>query len=164
MITNTFSLQIFLGRLLGFTVKFQSLKISPLLAKFIRFGIVGFAGFIVDFTVTWFLRDIAGVFEYLANALGFSFGATSNYILNRRWTWRSDNPNIGREYARFFGVSLVGLGINSLVIWICLRIGGLDFSLFGIYVQEFWVAKVIATAVVTVWNFFANNFFTFRKR
>jgi len=137
---------------------------SPFIKKFIRFGVVGFTGFIVDFAVTWFFRDVAGLFEYAANAVGFTFGATSNYFLNRRWTWRSDNPNIGGEFAKFFGVALAGLGINSLVIYICLSVGGLGFVIGGTEISDFWVAKVIATGVVMIWNFLINNFFTFRQK
>ena len=107
---------------------------------------------------------MVGLWEYLANGLGFTFGATSNYILNRKWTWRSDNPDVKGEFAKFFGVSLAGLGINTLVIWLCQSIGGLDFTLFGVHVTQFWTAKIIATAVVTLWNFFVNNFFTFRRK
>ena len=140
------------------------LRLNPLISKFVRFGVVGFSGFIIDFSVTWFFRDVIGLWEYLANGLGFALGATSNYILNRKWTWRSDNPNMRDEFLKFFGVSLAGLGLNTFVVWFCLSVGGLGFTLFEIYVSEFWVAKVIATAVVMVWNFFVNNFFTFRKK
>lgn len=128
------------------------------IGKFIRFGVVGFSGFLIDFSLTWFFRDIVGIYELVANGIGFCFGASSNYILNRRWTWRSQNPNIRGEFIRFFAVSVAGLGINSMVIWFCLEIGNLD--LFGL--PDFWISKLIATGVVMMWNFIVNNFFTFR--
>lgn len=137
---------------------------TKFISKFIRFGVVGFSGFMIDFSMTWFCKDVLGIFEYVANCIGFTFGASSNYILNRKWTWKSKNPNIKREFIKFFGVSLAGLGINSLVIFICLSIGKLDFTIAEVYISEFWTAKLIATAVVMFWNFIVNNYFTFRKK
>lgn len=133
--------------------------------RFIRFGLVGTTGFLIDFSLTWLCRDVLGVFEYVANCVGFTFGATSNYILNRRWTWRSQNPNIKAEFITFFAVSLCGLAINSLVIFLCMESWPVNLTLEigGYEISAFWLAKLVATAVVMVWNFVVNNFFTFRK-
>lgn len=137
---------------------------SPSISKFIRFGIVGTSGFLVDFSITAIMLSLFGVNEYIANAVGFIFGATNNYILNRRWTWRSKNPNIRGEFLKFFMVSAAGLGINSLVIFICrASLGEYSIVVLGYGISSFWVAKLIATAVVLVWNFLVNNYFTFRK-
>lgn len=133
--------------------------------RIVRFGVVGFSGFCVDFGVTGlfraFFEGLASLFvlNYISTGFGFCAGATSNYILNRRWTWRSDNPNVAREFAKFFGVSLIGLGIHYVVLAFCLGLAGLEF---GSWVDNYWTSKLVATAVVMVWNFLANNFYTFR--
>lgn len=131
-----------------------------------RFGVVGFSGFCVDFGITWAVRALLGgmaswfVLDYGSTGLGFCGGAVSNYILNRRWTWRSDNPNVVGEFARFFGVSLLGLGLHYLVLAFCLGLGGVGFW----FVDGYWGSKLVATVVVMVWNFVANNFYTFRRK
>lgn len=131
--------------------------------KFLRFGVVGTTGFIIDFSITWLMLSVFGIYEYAANAIGFTFGATNNYILNRNWTWRSSNPNVKGEFLKFFLVSLAGLGINSLVIFLCQLPGELTFTIDGLTISSFWIAKLIATGVVMVWNFLVNNYFTFRN-
>jgi len=119
--------------------------------KFIKFGVVGFTGVGVDFGTTFLGKEIVKIPKYIANAIGFSVAATSNYFLNRIWTFHSQNPNIGVEFSEFFTISMIGLAINTLILWI----------LVTKFKKNFYVSKLFAIAIVTVWNFFANAFFTF---
>lgn len=132
--------------------------------RFVRFGIVGTSGFTIDFSITALLSVLLGVPIVLATGVGFCFGATSNYILNRTWTWRSDNPNVRSEFLKFLGVSLLGLTIHYLVFLGCTNFEFLRLSLLGLEINNEWTSKLIATAVVMIWNFLANNFYTFKKR
>ena len=121
------------------------------LTKFLKFCVVGFSGTAIDFGLTWLCKEIFKVPKFLANAIGFVVAATSNYILNRTWTWGSTNEQVGVEYVKFFAVSLIGLGLNTLILYVFNEKLKLNF----------YLSKVIATGVVMLWNFFANNFFTF---
>jgi len=85
--------------------------------KFIKFGAVGISGMVVDFGVTWLCKEIFKIEKYISNAIGFTLAATTNYILNRIWTFESQDPGIAVEYTKFFVVSAIGLGINTLVLW-----------------------------------------------
>lgn len=121
------------------------------LMKFLKFCVVGFSGTAIDFGLTWLCKEIFKIPKFLAKAIGFVVAATSNYILNRIWTWGSTNEQVGVEYVKFFAVSLIGLGLNTLILYIFNE--KLKFN--------FYLSKVFATGVVMLWNFFANNFFTF---
>jgi putative flippase GtrA len=121
------------------------------LLKFLKFGLVGFSGVFVDFGITYLTKEKLHVPKYLANAIGFTTAATTNYILNRIWTFESSNPEIGWEYTQFLMISLIGLGINTLILWL----------LVSRFKMNFYLAKVFAIAVVTIWNFLANNYITF---
>jgi len=139
-------------------------ELRILILKFLKFGVVGVSGAVIDFGVTALCKGILGLPELLANAIGFTLAATSNYFLNRVWTWKSKSKDVGVEYAKFFFVSLIGLGLNSIIVFLLK-----DISIVPPFVKttvdwDFWVAKVIATAVVMVWNFLANNFFTFHQK
>lgn len=119
--------------------------------KFIKFGIVGFSGVLVDFGFTYISKEWFKIQKYLANAIGFTLAASSNYFLNRWWTFHSQNPAIATEYSRFLFVSLIGLGINTLVLWLLVSRGKYNF----------YLAKLFAIAVVTIWNFIVNLNYTF---
>lgn len=135
-----------------------------LLKKFVKFGVVGASGAVIDFGLTALCKGILGVPELLANAIGFTVAATSNYFFNRVWTWRSTSKEVGVEYAKFFIVSLIGLGLNSLIVFLLKDISIVPRIVDTTLDWDFWVAKVIATAIVMVWNFLANNYFTFHKK
>ncbi|MBO4741367.1 MAG: GtrA family protein [Bacteroidales bacterium] len=119
--------------------------------KFLKFCVVGVTGTVVDFGLTWICKEKFKIPKFVANAIGFVVAATSNYFLNRWWTWGSTNSQVGVEYTKFFAVSLIGLGLNTLILYI----------LHEKMKVNFWVSKVFATGVVMIWNFLANNFFTF---
>jgi len=122
-----------------------------LIQKFIKFCVVGFSGMLIDFGVTWLLKEKVKVNKYIANSTGFILAATSNYIWNRFWTFHSENSHIATEYFSFILISLVGLAINNLIIYIFS-----DRMKFN-----FYLAKLLAIGVVTLWNFIMNYLITF---
>lgn len=120
--------------------------------KFLKFGVVGFSGVFVDFGVTYLFKEIIKINKYVSNAIGFICAATSNYILNRIWTFQSENADVATEYGKFMLVSAIGLGINSLTLYI----------LTDKLKWNFYLSKIFAIGMATLWNFFANLLFTFR--
>lgn len=130
---------------------FVELITRDLILKFLKFGLVGFSGVFVDFTTTFIFKEWFKVQRFVSNAIGFTIAATSNYYLNRIWTFESHNPRVMVEFGQFFLISMIGLGINTLIIWILDR----KFQF------NFYVAKLVAIGVVTIWNFIANSYITF---
>ena len=137
---------------------------SQMLRRFAKFCVVGASGTVVDFGITAVCKGFLGVPDLLANAIGFTVAATSNFVLNRVWTWRSHSKQVGAEYLKFFAVSLAGLGINTLMVALLHDVPIVSRPSFVSPTLDwnFWVAKTAATAVVMTWNFLANNFFTFK--
>ena len=121
-----------------------------LILKFIKFGVVGASGIFVDFIITYLFKEKLRIHKYIANAAGFISAASYNYILNRVWTFASKNPDITNEYFTFISVSVVGLAINSLVLWYMVNRN-----------INFYMSKLNAIAVTMFWNFGANLLFTF---
>lgn len=120
--------------------------------KFIKFCVVGFSGMFLDFGTTWILKEKFRINKYISNSIGFILAATSNYTLNRYWTFHSGNTQIATEYMSFMLIALAGLSINNLVI----------FLLHDKMKFNFYIAKVLAVGVVTIWNFGMNYLFTFK--
>ena len=123
-----------------------------ILWKFLKFGIVGFTGVFVDFGITYLCKEKIKLEKFTSNAIGFCTAAGSNYIFNRIWTFQSSNPKIFLEFTEFFLIALVGLGINTLILWI----------LTNKYKLNFYFSKLLAIGVVTIWNFGANMLITFK--
>jgi putative flippase GtrA len=123
-----------------------------LILKFLKFCIVGTTGMFIDFGTTWLLKEKVKINKYVANSTGFILAASSNYILNRIWTFESIDPQIATQYGLFFIISLIGLGINNLIIYV----------LHGRLKYNFYLSKLFAIVIVTIWNFLMNFLITFR--
>lgn len=119
--------------------------------KFLKFGVVGFSGLFIDFGLTYLFKEVLHVQKYVSNAIGFMLAASSNYFLNRIWTFESTNPNIALEYTEFIVISIIGLIINTAILYL----------LVSKLKMNFYLSKIFAIAVVTLWNFFANLLVTF---
>ena len=119
--------------------------------KFVKFSAVGLSGVGVDFSVTWLVKEKAGWNKYLANSLGFLCAASTNYLLNRVWTFQDSNPEVMIQYTKFVGIAVLGLLLNNLVVYFLHDRRGWGF----------YTSKIAAILLVTVWNFSANYLWTF---
>lgn len=123
----------------------------PLFMKLLKFCVVGFTGMIIDFSTTWLLKEKCKVNKYIANSSGFLLAAINNYTWNRWWTFQSTSTEVAQQFLLFVGISVIGLGLNNLFIYI-----------FNDKLNwNFYISKIFAIGLVTVWNFFMNLFFTF---
>ncbi len=122
-----------------------------LFLKIFKFGIVGASGVVVDFGITWLLKERLQMNKYVANTTGFVCAVLSNYFLNRVWTFDNHDPSVATQFSKFALAALIGLAINN----------GIIYLLTERYKVKFYVAKLIATGIVTIWNFWANYTFTF---
>ena len=105
---------------------------------------------VVDFGITFLCKEKLRLNKYLANSLGFMTAASTNYLLNRFWTFHSHGA-VAQQYMQFVGISAIGLIINNLIIYLLSDRAHLNF----------YFSKLCAIGIVTLWNFFMNYFFTF---
>ena len=120
--------------------------------RFLRFGIVGFSGVFVDFGVFYVLREILGLALTRSTTISSEVAIINNFLWNDLWTFgdiSSKQKGWRRRIKRllkFNVVCLAGLVLNVLIV-------NLLFNLLGI---NEYIAKLIAIAAVTFWNFWLN--------
>ena len=128
------------------------------LARFIKFMAVGLSGVGVNMGILWLLTEKADLYYLLSAAVGIEISIISNFLLNNRFTFRDRNlPGTKSFFARlvrFNAVSLTALGINLGVLWMLTE-------LFGLY---YIVSNLFGIGCAFLWNFFANNWWTWRVR
>ena len=125
--------------------------IIDIFIKFLKFGLVGASGLAVDFGLTFLLKERLKLNKYIANSIGFLSAASSNFAINRMWTFASADPHVANQYIKFIGVSLVGLLLSYTILKL-------------IHEQlnwNFYLSKLIAIGFVMFWNFAINLVFTF---
>ena len=123
------------------------------IGKYFKFGVVGLSGTVIDFFFTWLCKEKLKWNKFISNSVGFTLAAVSNYVFNRIWTFESNNPQVGREFLSFFLVSLIGLLMNNIFLYLFHEKAKLNF----------YLSKAFAIALVTIWNFLANYLFTFQQ-
>ncbi len=119
--------------------------------RFLKYGLSGIAGMIIDFSVTWICKEKLLVNKYLANSLGFSMAVINNFLLNRYWTFENTDHLFAWQLTKFVLVSIMGLVINNLLLYLLLKNAN----------RNFYFLKTIVIALVFCWNYFANFLFTF---
>jgi putative flippase GtrA len=127
--------------------------IKALYLKFLKFGLVGCSGMVLDFSLTYLAKEKLRWNKYLANSLGFIVACISNYLLNRVWTFHSADTEIGWQFFKFFLVAIGGLLLNNLVVYLLTEKLKLNF----------YFSKVIAIGLGFIWNFGLNYLYTFQE-
>lgn len=80
--------------------------------EFLRFGVVGTIGFVVDSGVLYGMLWL-GAGLYLGRAISYVAAATATWALNRAWTFRGRGGGpVHRQWALFVAVNLVGFALN----------------------------------------------------
>lgn len=125
---------------------------ETLIYKFLKFGTVGLSGMAVDFGITFLLKERFRLNKYVSNTCGFLAAASSNFILNRLWTFQSADPAVASQYMKFLSLSIVGVLLSNAII----------YQLHDRLKWNFYLAKLISIGAVLFWNFFANYFITFQ--
>jgi putative flippase GtrA len=81
--------------------------------QFLRFGVVGTVGFLVDSAVLLGMMAL-GLGPYGGRVLSYIAAASATFALNRAWTFRDarrDAP-VARQWGRFLALNLVGFAAN----------------------------------------------------
>ena len=137
--------------------------------RFIKFGMVGAFGAVIDFGVFNLLIHFIRFKPLYASIISFICAVVSNFLLNRYWTYPdSRTKGFRRQFFQFVIVSLVGLGIRSIT-FSPLEKTLLSFAnqiipqsfIFSPTFIGYNLTLAILILVVMLWNFFVNRFWTF---
>lgn len=127
------------------------LSLGPI-GRLLRFGVVGFSGVFVDMAVFYFLRIHLDLGLTRSTMLSAEVAIVNNFLWNDLWTFgdiarrQPGNRQRFRRFLKFNTVCLAGIILQTLLV-------NLFFNVFG---MDQFVAKLVAIAAVTIWNFWLN--------
>ena len=122
-----------------------------LIEQFLKFGIVGVIAFCIDYGVLMLLSQVFGVDPVLSAAISFCVSVIFNYLASMKYVFeRRDDMSRQREFVIFIALSVVGLVINEIIM-----AAGTAALGSGAFAVTF--IKLVATAVVMVWNFLSRK-------
>jgi putative flippase GtrA len=116
-----------------------------------KFGVVGGSGYVINLIVFAALNQGLDV-NHIAAAVGaFVVAVTNNFWWNRHWTFDAAHGHAGFQAARFFAVSLVGLGVNLALLALLVDAAGAPEV----------PSQALAVALSMPVNFIGNKLWTF---
>ena len=137
--------------------------------RFIKFGIVGAFGAVIDFGIFNLFLHLVKIKPLHASIVSFICAVVSNFLLNRYWTYPdSRSKRFRQQFIQFFLVSIVGLGIRSILfnplerLFLSIANNSIPDNFF--LTPEFIgynLTLAILILIVMFWNFFANRFWTY---
>ena len=121
---------------------------KKLFNQIIKFGFVGAAAFFIDYGIMIFLTEIFKITALISAAISFTISVIFNYIMSVKWVFDVDKEKNSKtkEIVVFIILSVIGLIINELVMYLFKFI-------------DYRISKIIATAIVMVWNFITRKIF-----
>ncbi|MBD5090014.1 MAG: GtrA family protein [Clostridiales bacterium] len=149
-----------------------------LIEQIMKFGIIGIIATVVDWGIFALLVELYGAtslftgvislknWKVVATVISFSVSVVVNYLASMKYVFeRRDDMSRTKEFVIFLGLSIIGLGINVLII---VGLEGIVqwFATWPaiIYRFAYMVPKVVATSVVLVWNFVTRKIFLEKKQ
>ena len=134
------------------------------ISKVGRYYTVGISGLIINYVVSFLLaNDVANSIRLLSNVwyieasiIGVAISSTSNFFLNKYWTFEDKRFDVGltvRQFGSFIAISGIGLIIQ--------------ISLLYYMVENFVpyrISLIVAIAIATTINFILNKKFTFKEK
>jgi dolichol-phosphate mannosyltransferase len=120
--------------------------------RFIRFGLVGLSGLVVDMGMLHFAFGILGLGLTRSAILAGELAILNNFLWNDIWTFRDlSQRQMGmrqriKRLIKFNIICLMGLILKVLL---------LNLLFNGLHLNAY-VANILAIAAVTLWNFWIN--------
>lgn len=120
--------------------------------RLIRFGVVGVAATLSYFLLGLLFVNLLGLPALAGNALAYVLAFVVSYLGQALWTFEAKEGH-RTMLPRFALTQLVGLGINSCIVWICLRMG-----------MPYEYAMIAAAALVPVFVYIICKYWVFNKK
>ena len=121
-----------------------------MLLQFIKFGIVGVIATLVDVGVLVVLKELLHMDVLLASTISFCISLIVNYVLSMAFVFKGGKQNKFNEFIIFVILSIGGLGLNQLILWV-----GVNYFASVYYL----VVKAFALVIVLVYNFITRKIF-----
>ena len=137
-------------------------KIKELLVKYeeiIVYLIVGVLNTIVSW-IACFLAELVlnadiSWQNMIINSIGWVAGVVFGYFANRKWVFKSTNPEIMKEFIAFAGGRVSTWLLDILIMFVTVNLIHMNY----------WIAKIfISSVLVMIANYVLSKLFVFKKK
>ena len=127
---------------------------KKLIAQIMKFGVVGVICFFIDYGLMIFLTEAMNISYLISSGISFTVSVIVNYILSLKYVFVAEEGNNKIvEFLIFLLLSTIGLGINQLLMWMCVE----RLNIF------YMISKIAVTGIVMVYNFITRKLILEKK-
>ena len=137
------------------TIKKLHVKYRELIVYVIVGGITTVINWGVSFLLDAFVFDSSVPLQNtIINVIAWFVAVVASFPMNRKWVFQSKNPNWVGEFFGFTASRLTTLGIEELVMLLCVNVFGISFRISKVF---------IASVLVIILNYVFSKILVFRK-
>lgn len=118
-----------------------------------KYYAVGASGILVNLGLLYYLTEYVGLWYFLSYVLAISVSITSNFVLNKFWTFTDsiDSQRMIVMYVKFVSVSMLGMAVQLGSIYVLVESVAVYYML----------AALISICIAGAINFIINRRWTF---
>ncbi len=121
---------------------------KKLIEQILKFGLVGILCFVIDYGLMIFLTEVLIINYLVSSGISFTVSVIVNYILSLKYVFKTkEDNNKFVEFLIFIILSVIGLGINQILMWLCVD----KLNIF------YMISKIGVTGVVMIYNFITRK-------
>ncbi|EOS39917.1 GtrA family protein [Lachnospiraceae bacterium] len=132
--------------------KIENTKINENIKQIMLYLIVGSGATIVEWIVFFLFDHYLNIHYMIATSLAFVLSTFANWVLGRLIMFKS-SKNTWKELVQIYLVSIAGLLMNLMIMWIAITKLGFN-NMFS---------KIAATGIVFFWNFIIRKLLIYRN-
>lgn len=130
---------------------YLEMRMKKLIEQILKFGVVGIIATVIDFGVLYVLSQPLGMDPVISAGISFCVSLVFNYVASMRYVFtHREDMSRSREFVIFLVLSLIGLAINEAIM-------AAGVAVLGSSALAVMGTKVLATAIVMVWNFVSRK-------
>lgn len=122
--------------------------------QFFRYAFVGGWATVADWGVFALFNEVLKIHYLISAPFAFLMGLTVNYLLSKKFVFSGapEKTKASTEFLVYAIIGVIGLGLTMVIMWLLTELLG--------FVPM--ASKIVATAIVLVWNFVARKVALYR--
>lgn len=117
--------------------------------QFLKFSAVGLSAFVIDYGL-FLLLHLLGMPYLIANIISYSVSTVYNFVMSMRYVFAGkEGQTRSQQFFIFVTLSVIGLGLNELFLWLFVELVGLWAG----------ISKIVSTFLVMIFNFITRKTF-----
>lgn len=124
------------------------------LKDFLLYLIVGGLATLIEWLVFYILNGVFSVYYEIGTIIAYLISTFFNWLFGRIILFKKSNKKLVVELLSIYGASLIGLGMNLLIMWVAVEL----------FTINEMISKIVATVIVFLWNFLVREFVIYREK